>query len=333
MKNKDNSKFLKVLLGSTVAFAAACSSTAWAEEERQVAYLSASSANTFLLAAVAEMERVAEENNINLVEFDAQFDPAKQTAQMQDVIASGNYDGIVLVSISGAGAIPDVEAAVQEGIEVVIFNQIIGTDFTTADPQVDGVAASILVPPVKAGERQGELTVLACQDIDPCEVVYLYGIKGIPFDDALRAGFDSVIADHSNIDVIAEGEGKYLGPDGGITATQDILQTNDEFDVMVGADQSIQGAAIVFDDEGMTGQVKLIGSGGSSPAFEGIRDGSWFGGLFYAPANEGRIAMEAMVQALTDGTHLGGLDPVSELPDDGLVTINNIDKFSPQWDG
>ncbi|MEC8153643.1 MAG: substrate-binding domain-containing protein, partial [Pseudomonadota bacterium] len=133
--------------------------------------------------------------------------------------------------------------------------------------------------------------------------------------------------------VVAEGEGQYLGPDGGIKATQDILQITDSFDVMVGADQSIQGAAIVLADEGMAGKVKLIGLGGSEPAIEGVADGSWFGGVYGAPADEGRIAMEAMVQALSDGTHVGGVDPLTEVPDDGLITASNVDKFTAQWKG
>ena len=66
---------------------------------KRVAYLSASSANTFLLASVGEMERLAAENNIELVEFDAQFNADLQTTQLQDVVASGQYDGIILVAL------------------------------------------------------------------------------------------------------------------------------------------------------------------------------------------------------------------------------------------
>ena len=176
-----------------------------------------------------------------------------------------------------------------------MLNQIVGADLTTSDPQVDGIAASVLASPYRSGVRHGTLTVQACEGDDNCEVVFIYGIKGIPLDDAIRQGFDDTIASHANISVVAEGEGQYLGPDGGIKATQDILQITDSFDVMVGADQSIQGAAIVLADEGMAGKVKLIGLGGSEPAIDGVADGSWFGGVYGAPADEGRIAMEAMV--------------------------------------
>ena len=65
----------------------------------EVAYLSASSANTWLGASVKEMEAVAAVNGVNITEFDAQFDPAKQTSQLQDAIASGKYDGIDVCAI------------------------------------------------------------------------------------------------------------------------------------------------------------------------------------------------------------------------------------------
>ena len=111
---------------------------------KEVAYLSASSANTWLAASVKEMEAVANKNGINITEFDAQFDPAKQTAQLQDAIASGKYDGIVVCAIYGIGLIPDIEAAIADGIEIVVLNQVVGPDLTTSDPQVDGIAASVL---------------------------------------------------------------------------------------------------------------------------------------------------------------------------------------------
>ena len=215
----------------------------------------------------------------------------------------------------------------------MVLNQIVGPDLTTSDPQVDGIAASVLASPYRSGQRHGELTVQACEGNDNCEVVFIYGIKGIPLDDAIRQGFDDVISQHPSIKVVAEGEGKYLGPDGGIAATQDILSMNSSFDVMVGADQSIQGAAIVLADEGMTGQVKLIGLGGSAPALKGISDGSWFGGVFGAPGTEGRYAMEAMVDALKNGIDQGGIDPLATAPDDGLITSGNVSKFSAEWDG
>ena len=323
---------LRALLASAAVCGLVLAGPAQADEFA-VAYISASSANTWLAASRHEMDRIAADAGITLTEFDAQFDPARQATQMQDVISSGRYDGIIVVPINGPGLVPDVEAALAEGLKVVVLNQILGTDLTTSDPQVEGVSASVLAAPFRSGQRYGNLTVRACAGLDPCKVVYFYGIKGIPLDVALRDGFDSVISAHPNITVVAEGEGKYLGPDQGLLATQDILQIEPQFDVLLGPDQAVQGAAIALEDEGLSGTVRLIGLGGSTAALEGIAGGQWFGGVMGAPGTEGRLAMQAMRDALTTGAAQGGIDPLLTLPDNGEVTQENIGAFTAEWGG
>ena len=299
-------------------------------EPRQVAYLSASSANTWLAASRTAMEGVAAANNIEIVEFDAQFDAALQQQQFQDAIAAGRYDGIVLVALTGAAAIPDILDALDAGIEVVTLNQVVGEDLTTVEPQVEGQAAAVFEPPYLRGVRLGELTALACADFDPCNVVYFYGIRGIPLDEAVRAGWDDAVAG-SSVTVVAEGEGQYLGPDVGLAAMQDILVTTSEIDVVVGADQSMQGAEIAIADEGIEG-IRILGFGGSSYSIAAISDGRWWGGLYGAPYTEGQLAMEALVDAL-EGVDQGGVDPSLSVPNRGLMTQDNIGEFPAQWDG
>ena len=301
-------------------------------EGLQIAYLSASSANTWYASSRQQMQRIADENGIKMVEFDAAFNPQVQTAQLQDVIASGEYDGVIVAAVNGPGLIPDIEDALTQGIEVVVLNTVVGDDLAEGAPQVDGIAASSLAPPVENGERMGELTVQACGSLDPCRVVYLYGIKGFPLDVALKEGFDNVLARNPSVNIVADGEGQYLGPEGGINAMQDILIAAPEFDVVMGADQSIQGVEIVLDDEGMD-DVKLIGLGGSVTGLQAVAEGRWYGVIYGAPGSEGANAMTAMILALTEGVHSGGINPLADVTDNGLVTVANVDKFTGQWDG
>jgi ribose transport system substrate-binding protein len=320
---------LALALAGTMALAGA--SVAVAQDETEVAYLSASSANTWLGTSRVEMEKVAAENGIKLIEFDAQFDANRQSTQLQDVIAADRYAGIIVAALDGAGLIPDLQKASEAGMKIVALNQIVGDQLDTADPQDASVSASVLAPPLRSGERLGAVTLMACADLDPCNVVYFYGIKGIPLDNALKLGFDAVTAD-SAVYIVAEGEGQYLGPDVGLAAMQDILVGTSDIDVVVGADQSMQGVEIALEDAGMLGEVGIIGLGGSTPALAAIADGRWFGGVMGAPGTEGRLAMEAMVAALA-GEDLGGFDPLLELPDMGLVTADNVSSFTAEWDG
>jgi len=317
---------------------AAAPETAPGETERepfQIAYLSASSANTWLLSSKRAMEEVAEERGATLTELDAEFNPELQTRQLQDVIASDKYDGIVISVIVGPAIVPDVEAAIAAGLKVSVLNQVLGDRFDTADPQVEGVSASVLAPPRSSGERLGKVTLQACEGKDPCRVVYFFGIRGIPLDIAIREGFDATIAENPAIEIVAEGEGKYLGPDVGLAQMQDILQRTRDFDVVIGADQSMQGVQQALEEAGVLDQVAIIGLGGSEAAIAAIEDGKWFGGVFGAPATEGKLALEALIDALESDREPVGIDPLTheDTPDDGLITQENVDKFEAQWAG
>ena len=297
-----------------------------------VAYLSASSANTWLAASKAEMDKIAAENGITLTEYDAQFNADLQTSQLQDAMATGQYQGMIVSALNGVGLLPDLQAAAADGVKIVALNQIIGPALDTADPQDPAIVASVLAPPLRSGQRLGELTLKACEGIDPCNVVYFYGLKGIPLDVALKQGFDEVTAQNPAIKVVAEGEGQYLGPDVAMQQMQDIITATPDFSVVVGSDQSIQGILLALQDAGLTDK-KLIGLGGSAPAIQGIKDGTWFGDVMGAPATEGKLAIEALVAALKDGTAAGGIDPLTTLPDEGLITAENVDKFTAEWNG
>jgi ribose transport system substrate-binding protein len=303
------------------------------EEQIQIAYLTASSANTWLAASGEAMRAEAEKAGVKIVEFDAKFEPGASIRQLQDVIASGQYKGVVIATSDGKAAAPAMQEAMDAGLKMVVLNQVVGDRLDTADPQVEGLSASILQPPQSTGERLGKLTVQACEGISPCEVVYMFGAKGTPYDTALRTGFDSQISAVPGITVVAEADGGFLGTDEPLKATQDVLQAHPDFDVLVGTgDQQVRGALLALKDAGKT-DVKTIGVGASEPALKAIADGTWWGDVAGAPADEGRAAFEALMAAINDGTDTGGVDVTSNLPDDGLITKDNVSKFTAQWAG
>lgn len=301
-------------------------------EPFEIAYLSASTANTWLSASKEAMEEVAAERGANITEFDAEFNPEIQARQLQDVIASDRYDAIVITTID-PGIIPDVQASMDAGLEVAVLNQVLGDQFDTAEPQVEGVSVSVLAPPLRSGERLGRLALQACEGKDPCRVVYFYGIRGIPLDIAMKQGFDAVVAENPAIEVVAEGEGQYLGPEHALNEMQDIMQRTPEFDVVIGSDQAIQGVQQALEQAGRLDQVAIMGLGGSSAAIDAIAGGQWFGGVFGAPYTEGELAMDALIDALEGQEEPVGIDPLTQIPDEGLVTQSNVDKFEAQWAG
>lgn len=299
----------------------------------KIAWLSALTANTYLTSTADELDRIAGERGAEVTEFDAGYDVAKQQQQIQNVIASGQYDGMIIAPV-GAEVATDVTAASEAGLDTVVTGLVLGPDLATADPQVEGVDFSVLSPPRAQGVALGELTVDACEGKDPCRVVYIYGVKGTPSDNAYIEGFEEAIETNKAIEIVAEGEGKYEGPDKALTVMQNILQSTPDFDVVVGVDQSMQGVQIALEQAGKLEDVAIIGLGGSEAAIDAIAAGDWFGGFMTVPATEGEIAMEAMLDLIEGKTpEPAGVDPITKIPNGGLVTQDTVDEFEAQWTG
>ena len=75
---------------------------------------------------LAAAQAVASDANATVKVFDANNSPQTQYSQLQDVITSGQYNGIILQPIFGTGLISLVKQAVAKGIKVVNMDQVLG---------------------------------------------------------------------------------------------------------------------------------------------------------------------------------------------------------------
>ncbi|CAN5462583.1 substrate-binding domain-containing protein [soil metagenome] len=322
-----------VALGLAACSAPADGGDGGAEKTLQVAYLSFAVANTYDTPMLAAAQAVADANNVELTVFDANNDPTAQAAQFQDAIASGQYDGIITQPIYGPALLDATAAAIAAGIKVVNIDQILGSDFTTGDVQVDGLSANVSQRPSDMGTKLGQQTVAACasQALDPCKVAYIYDIKASALDVAIRDAWDAAVAG-SPVKVIAEGE-SFFNPANALTVVQDMLTANTDLQLIVGSDQGLQGADQAIEAAGKTGKLLLVGFGGSEVGISAVADGRWFADVMMVPASEGRLGMEAMVDALRNGNDQGAVDPFADLPNEGVVTAETASEFTGEWPG
>lgn len=298
----------------------------------ELAYLSFAVANSYDAPMLAAAQTAALAGNAHLTVFDANNDVPTQTQQLQDAVASGRYDGIVVQPIFGAGLVTGVQAAIAAGVAVANMDQVLGEDMTTSAGQVDGLSANVVFIPSEIGRKLGELTVEACGNTSPCKVGYIYAFKGFALDNAIKAAFDAAIAANPAIQVAAEGEG-FFSATGGLTAAQDMLQANADLAVIVGSDQAITGALQAADAAGLKAGIDFVGYGGGAIAIQGVASGERFATVMQLPATEGRLAVEHLIQAIRTGSPVPGVDPVSELPDDGIVRQANAASFVAEWPG
>jgi ribose transport system substrate-binding protein len=309
-------------------------SAAAPEETLELAYISFAVANSYDAPMLAAAKAAATAGNANLTVFDGNLDPARQTQQLQDAIASGKYDGIVLQPVYGPALVPGAQEAIAAGIAIGNIDQILGSDNTTAESQVEGQLVNVVFVPSELGRKIGELVVEACADANPCNVGYIWSVKAAALDATLKESFDKATSVNPNIKVVAEGESFYTTPLG-LKAAQDMLVAHRDLTVITGADQAITGAVQAVADAGVKDKVKLVGYGGGTIAFQGIASGERYGTVMQAPATEGGLGVAMFIEAIRTGVAAPGIDVLADLPDGGVVTKDNVEGFLTlgEWPG
>ena len=311
----------------------ASTSASAAKKAMNIAYLSFAVENSYDAPMLAAAQAVATTDGATMKVFDANNSPQTQYSQLQDVINSGQYNGIIVQPIFGTGLMTLVSQAIGKGIKVVNMDQILGPDLTTDAPQVKGLSANVTFVPSEIGTKLGQQVVAACKakNLNPCKVGYLWDIKASALDVAINGAFGKAIAG-SPVKVVAQGQ-SFFSPTTGLTAVQTMLQAQPGLNLIVGSDQGIEGGAQAIASAHLTGKVILVGYGASAAALAGVKSGAWYADVAQAPASEGREAVQALVKALQTGQGSGGIDPVGSLPNGGVVTQANVSQFTAEWPG
>lgn len=327
---------MSALAAATMAvggLAAAPAGAARAHERTlHVAYLSFAVQNSYDAPMLAAAQAQARRDHVVLKVFDANNSPTTQYAQFQDAITSHQFQGIIVQPIFGTGLLGLARKAIAQHIAVANLDQELGPNLGTSQPQVKGMAANVVFVPTEIGKKLGELVVTACGKHNPCNVGYMYDIKASALDEALHGAFMRAIAAHHNVKVVAQGQ-SYFTPSDGLTAAQNMLTANPSLTLIVGSDQGIEGAQQAVAAAGKTGKVILVGYGASAAALKGIRSGAWYGDVAQLPASEGRLAVEDLASFIRTGVSAGGVDPVADLPDGGVITKANVNRFHAEWPG
>jgi len=271
--------FVRLLAVAAVAafVISACGSspaTTSTSKVKKLAFFGFAAANSFAQATWAGVQESAKKAGVEAKFFDPNFDSTKQVAQIQDAVASGQYQAFVVQSNDGNAVVPPIKDALKAGITVVGEFTPIGTKYDTIEPQVPGLIF-VGEAPVWNGKSLGELGVKACGSKNPCKVAYLEGFKALPLDNARTAAVKAALTSAPNVQIVASVEGGYTQATG-LKAAQNVLQAHPDINVMIGSSQAIAGATQAIKDAGLAGKIALIGNGGSTQAVAAVKDGTWF---------------------------------------------------------
>ena len=315
--------------GSATSSAAASA----APKAMNIAYMSFAVDNTYDAPMLAAAQAVAQTDGAKLTVFDANNNPQTQYDQLQTVINSGQYNGIITQPIVSTGLVSLVQQAISKGIKVVNMDQILGPSLSTDQPQVAGLSANVTFVPTTIGTQLGQQVIAACKskNLNPCKIGYLYDIKASSLDTAIYNAFSAAIKG-SPVQVVTNGQ-SFFTPTNGESAVQTMLQAQPGLNLVVGSDQGIEGAQVALQTAHKTGKVLLVGYGASDAAIAGVKSGAWFSDVAQAPASEGRLAVQSLVAAIQTGKDSGAVNPVASMPNGGIVTKATASEFTGEWTG
>ncbi|MCC5974827.1 MAG: sugar ABC transporter substrate-binding protein, partial [Rubellimicrobium sp.] len=217
----------KKLIAAALAATILTPMTATAQDDTiRIAFLAASSQNGYndatwqgIQAAAAEM------GNVEVEIFDGEFNAVVQFSQVEDIIAGGRFDGMIVAPNDTVGIATALEEATEAGLLVASVLFPVGPELTVMEPQVPGLITTVASNAADGAQAQANEVVAFCADKDPCNVVVMIGQLIFPFDNIRYENMIEVLDQHDNISVVATGEGNY-SPDASLTAFQNILQAN-----------------------------------------------------------------------------------------------------------
>lgn len=271
------------------------------EGELLVAYSQAELVNAWRVTNQADMEAQAEAAGVKLISADANQDPSKQLADVENMLAQ-NPDCLIVSPLESKASAPVVDLAEEAGVPLIIIDRTI-----EATPGEGNYITEITQSHVLSGKLLAEKTVelLTEKYGEPKgNVVHVQGLAGAsPVIDA-NTGWDEVMADYPNIVTVATSDAGFT-KEGGLKVMEDFLQRfpageidvvrSDYSDMTMGALEAIKNA----------GRTELLGyvlgEGGHYKAIEAVIAGD-FARETQTPPYFGEVAIRSCLDYLAGKT-------------------------------
>lgn len=235
-----------------------------------IAYSQAELVNAWRVTNQTDMENQAEEFGVSLVSIDANQDPSKQLADVENMLAQ-NPDCLIVSPLESKASAPVVELANKANVPLVIIDRTIDVEPGTGMYKTEITQSHVL-----SGKLLAEKTVelLTAKYGEPKgNVVHVQGLAGAsPVIDA-NSGWDEVMAAYPNIKVVATSDAGFT-KEGGIKVMEDFLQRFPEGEIdVVRPDYSdmTMGALEAIKNAGRTELLGyVLGEGGHFKAIEAV---------------------------------------------------------------
>jgi ribose transport system substrate-binding protein len=251
---------------------------------------------------------------------DSKWDPAKQSTDVDDMIAM-KVDLICLVPVDPMAIIPALKKAKESGVPVMTINTeadksaneyIVG--FSGVGAYEQGLVAAELL--VEAMGGRGNVAVV--EGVSGFNVCVLYA----------KALDDTIKKENANINILAVQPTNW-SPAEATKITEDYITRFKNMDAIFAHDDYLAGGVIVALKEAgiKPGEIKIVGVGGTGDALQAIKEGWMYGTVQQSPITEGEFEANRALDFLRTGK----LDPFYAIMDNPKIDASNVDNYKAEF--
>ena len=325
----------KVFLGGT-AFAAAlllasCSTSgadssaespdAEAGAGAEICYITAAESHAYATPANEAFQAAADEAGAKVTMLSQDFDVQTGTEQLTTCIGR-SPDGIVLWPLDPQAYIPGLIQAQTAGIPVVLINSPMDDEalelvesFTGPDVYEEGVLSADAMDEALGGE--GGVVIIAGQAGNGTSIGRTDGFT----EQLEKIGSDIEVLQTVNAD---------FDQQKALVASRDLItRFGDDIDgVYANDDTMARGFIDAWAEAGKDPAEipPIVGINGQQDAFESIRDGQFYATIVQSPVEDGKLALETIVQAAA-GETVENRIPIPLT----VVTAENVEDVEPAF--
>jgi len=272
-----------------------------------------------LESVLAEVKR---HSNVSVVTLDGNCDAAKQSNDIDDLMARG-VDAIIMSPVESAGLAPAARRVTAKKIPLILLDRDVPAEKTVFIGQ-SNVDMAYETAKKMIADLHGE-----------GNIVEITGLSGSSPATDRAAGLKKALAEAPGIKLLAQGDGQWVR-EPAVKVMDDWLTKFPKIDAVFShAEESSWGAMQAIKNAGRCkDKIKEYTHDGSAPGFQAVNEGQFQADGNYSPFI-GDIGVRAALEAL-EGKPVAGAKPYTEpgaylqLPNLPLVTAANADKWIPR---
>ncbi len=235
------------------------------------------------------MEDAAKElsNEIDVVFYDAKFDPNEQLKQAENLI-SQNVDAIVLVPTDAEACKPMALLTKEADIPLITCN----SKLANQEEALSYVGSDSV--------ESGEILMGAVAELlnGKGNIVVLHGMYGHEAEIKRQEGILNILKNYPDIKIVAEDTGNWYR-DKAMDVMENWVQSGMKFDAVVAHnDEMAIGALLAIEDAGLTDEIIIGGIDATPEAIEFLKQGKLDVTVFQDAKGQGRKAMEVAAAAV-----------------------------------